>query len=355
MSVTSLLKLPDVCEQLDRIVPPVPKRISASLVAPPVTSSYALVGTAFDYALRFELERRYPHVRAELWVAETALLSRHLSPDAAALEALADETGIPVEVPAEPTFMGTRKRESGTLGVASQIVRRAREDVASFVRSPNPTPEERRAVAAHAIRLAKLDAVYRAGYVDPKMDTAEPGDVEDVLRLLDVAPCEALTDPQTLWLNPTFGRYSELVGGADCDLVSGDRLIDIKVTKNDAIQQNYMRQLVSYAILGRGVRGEDPAWPDVRHVGIYFTRHGHLWTIPADAIFENPAYADVEAWYFERAAKEFGARSARVAPRKTRTKPVEPAVSVKDKGSARRGKPVAKTSKKGAKKKRAKK
>lgn len=337
MSVTSLLKLPDVCEQLDRLVPNFPKRISEPLVAPPVTRSYALVGTAFDYALRFELERRYPHVRTERWVAEAALdvLLHRADPLRSSSEQIAEAVG--------------------TWTKAESIVKRARREVGAYVKDPAPSTEARAAMAAHAIRLAKLDALYRAAYVDPKMDIAEPGDVEDVVRLLDVAPYEAITNPKTLWLNPTFGRYSELVGGADCDLVSGDRLIDVKVTKNDAIQQEYMRQVVSYAILGRGVRGDDPAWPDVRHVGIYFARHGHLWTVPADAIFANRAYAEVEAWYFKRAAKEFGATLADLAPRKPRTKTVEPAVSVKVKGSPRRSKPVTKTAKKGAKKKRAKK
>lgn len=274
MSVTSLLKLADVRKQLDRLVPDYPRRISAPLVAPPVTRSYALVGTAFDYALRFELERRCPHVQTKPWVAEAAMNVWQIS--------------------------------MMTLTRAETILMNARCDVSTYVKDPAPSVETRATMAAHAIHLAKLDAVYRAAYVDPNMDIAESGDVDDVMRLLDIAPYEELTNPSTLWLNPTFGRYSEIVGGADCDLVSGDRLIDVKVTKNDAILPNYMRQLVSYAILGRGVRNDDPTWPSVRHIGIYFARHGHLWTLPSAAIFENPAYEDVEAWYFERATKEFG-------------------------------------------------
>lgn len=288
MSVTSLLEFLDVCKQLDRLVPTFPRRIAAPLVAPPATRSYALIGTAFDYALRFELERRYPHVRTKRWVAE------------AALDKLLDVDRL-LSLPEPAEIMAAWS----TAETAKTIVERARCEVGAYIKNLAPSTEARVTMAEHAIRLAKLDAVYRANYVDPRMDIVEPGNVEDVLRLLDVVPYEALAHPTILWLNPTFGRYSELVDGADCDLISGDRLIDIKVTKNNAIQKEYMRQLVSYAILQLGARGDDPVWPDVRHIGIYFARHGHLWTVPVDTIFANPAYAEVEAWYFERAAKEF--------------------------------------------------
>jgi hypothetical protein len=277
MSVVSLLELPEVCEQLDRIIPTFPPRISASLVAPPVTRAYALVGTAFDYAARFELQRRYPHVRTKDWVAENAL------------DRLSNYTD-----------------DKRVLKGAKNLVTTARRDCEAYVLTKNPSAEARATMAAHSIRLAKLDSVFRAGFVDPNMETADPGDVQDILRLLDVAPYEQLSHATTLWLNPIFDRYSGIVGGADCDLVSGDRLIDIKVTKSEAIQQKYVRQIVSYAILGRGARADSPEWPEIRHVGIYFARHAHLWTIPVENIFNHPDYAMVEKWYFQRAAEEFG-------------------------------------------------
>src|SRR3989442_2377888 len=38
--------------------------------APPVTNHYPLVGTAFDYFLRFDIQRQYPHVISQTWVAQ---------------------------------------------------------------------------------------------------------------------------------------------------------------------------------------------------------------------------------------------------------------------------------------------
>ncbi|RLJ00615.1 MAG: hypothetical protein DRP08_06425 [Candidatus Aenigmatarchaeota archaeon] len=43
-------------------------------------------------------------------------------------------------------------------------------------------------------------------------------------------------------LNPTFGRASELVHGADCDLVIDDTIIDIKTTQETKFRRDYFSQ-----------------------------------------------------------------------------------------------------------------
>ena len=73
MSVKSLIAVPEVRERLDDILPPIAKLANLPLKVPPRTSHYALVGTAFDYALRFELQRRNRHAIGRRWVAEGAL------------------------------------------------------------------------------------------------------------------------------------------------------------------------------------------------------------------------------------------------------------------------------------------
>ena len=44
-------------------------------------------------------------------------------------------------------------------------------------------------LAAHAIRLAKLDDVYRALDLDPTFEEADPEDVEDLLIVPRVTDC----------------------------------------------------------------------------------------------------------------------------------------------------------------------
>ena len=272
MSVVELLKHPEACKLLDSVIPPFPRQISEPIITLPVTNLYSLVGTAFDYAIRFELERLYSHARTERWVSEAAVtLTR-----------------------------GNQRKK------ARKILDAAKADFESYVKNPNPSAATRAIVAAHAIRLAKLDVICRAGYMDPAMDVADPGDVQDILQLLAVAPYSKLAHPTTMYLNPTFGHYSLVVGGADCDLISGDALIDIKVTKKDNIDARYVRQLVSYIILARGARKEDTTFPDIRSIGVYFARHAHLWTLPVKSITGNPQFPEVESAYLDYAQDVYG-------------------------------------------------
>ena len=272
MSVVDLLKHPKVCKLLDSVIPPFPRQISAPIIMPPVTNRYSLVGTAFDYAIRFELERLNPHACTEMWVSEVAVTR---------------------------TWGIQRKK-------AQKILDAAKADFETYVKNPIPSIATRTIMAAHAIRLAKLDVIYRADYTDPAMDVADPDDVQDILQLLAAAPYSTLAHPTTLYLNPTFGHYSHVVGGADCDLISGDALIDIKVTKNANIDASYVRQLLSYIILARGSRKKDTTFPDIHFLGVYFARHAHLWTLPVKSITDNPQFPAVEASYLDYAQDIYG-------------------------------------------------
>lgn len=72
MSLTSFVGMPDVKAKLKPLRPKLPRRLSAPVKVEPRSKRYMLVGTAFDYLLRFELQRRAPHAISERWVAESA-------------------------------------------------------------------------------------------------------------------------------------------------------------------------------------------------------------------------------------------------------------------------------------------
>lgn len=161
MSVVELLNSREVCGLLDSVMPPLEHRITVPMIAPPVTNHYPLVGTAFDYAIRFELQRRYPYpyVCAKPWVSESAV-----------------------------NLINARLRRH-----VNKILGAAKADFQRYITCRTPDKTARRAMAAHAIRLAKIDAIYRAGFVDPTMDVADPGDVRDVLQLLSKVPYGTLS------------------------------------------------------------------------------------------------------------------------------------------------------------------
>jgi hypothetical protein len=52
----------------------------------------------------------------------------------------------------------------------------------------NPASDTRKALAFHALRLARIDPSSRSMYVDPEPEKVEASDVDDVVELLRNAP-----------------------------------------------------------------------------------------------------------------------------------------------------------------------
>ena len=122
-------------------------------------------------------------------------------------------------------------------------------------------------LAAHTLRLARLDAVVRAGKLDPNFEMGDPEDVQDLLALIADVPFDQLIHETVLFLNPTFGESSRLVGGADCDLIAGDMLVEVKTTKKPTMKGGDIDQLFGYLFLARNERitnHRDPRNPPAR-------------------------------------------------------------------------------------------
>jgi hypothetical protein len=276
MSLTSFVEDPDVKAMIRQFRPKLSRRIPAQLLVPPRSNRYSLVGTAFDYLLRFEIQRRASHAVVRPWVAEEVpeILRRY------------ERVGL---VP------------SGTAERSRTTVAEAQATVAAYIRCSSSV--EQADVAGHAIRLAKLDGIYRAGdrALEGDLFGAAPEDVEDLLGMLAIAPFEMLLHDQVLLLNPTFGEASELVDGADADLICGDSLLECKTSKKGEVQTRDLDQLFGYFLLARQQRGTDGRFPDVRRVACYFARHAYLWPIDVRVWTWNPDFLNTEAWFFTRA------------------------------------------------------
>src|SRR5437867_45818 len=72
MSLTRFLDMAEVKGSVKTLRPKLPRKINAPLKVAPRSNRYMMVGTAFDYLLRFELQRRAPHAISECLVAEDA-------------------------------------------------------------------------------------------------------------------------------------------------------------------------------------------------------------------------------------------------------------------------------------------
>ncbi len=294
MSLTSFLEMSDVAARLKALRPKVPRKLDAPLRVEPRSNRYTIVGTAFDYLLRFELQRRAPHAVSRKWMAEsTPDLLWPKGDDGMAV--MRDELCAACQLP--PEEAGRRARA---------IVQNAKTALDVHLKTKAPQRAELGPLAAHAIRLAKLDEVVRAlRPLDPHFEAADPEDVEDLLGMLAIVPFESLLEPKVVLLNPDFKESSELVRGADTDLIAGDILIDFKVTKKGEVAARDLDQLLGYYMLARNQRRLDGAYPEIRRTALYFCRHACLRVLDVSTWLACPQFAQIEKWFFQRVKEVF--------------------------------------------------
>ena len=201
VSLSTFVERKDVKEYLRLNVAKPWFQVRAEIKAPPLTTSYGWTGTAFDYAMRFYLQKLNPCAKVRRWLAEES---------AALVVASRRETAR------------TKKRVLG-------IVETAKDCVRSYLKCKRDAKPGRELIRA-AVDLAQLDLVYRIGLLD--LRPINDAMVEDIGNMLALVRPDDFRAKRTCVLNPTFGAASELVGGADGDLFIDGTLVDIKVNKH---------------------------------------------------------------------------------------------------------------------------
>lgn len=312
MSLLDFVELPDVKERLSRILPEYQRNQRVERIIHPSNDDGGIrrtIGTAFDYAFRIELERRIGRVQQQQWVAEVGLAK------------------LKRRAKVSPTFarmlraVGLPYRRTRSLGPTIRKVEAAICDARAFtkryVRNPSPRLPTKLKLAAHAFRLARFDAIYRAGRHDKLFVKPKASDLEEIVTMLDAVPWASFKKRRTL-LNPTFGEYSLAVGGADADVITGDMLLDIKVKQDAIIDKADIRQVVGYLLLARAARRSGAKLPELETIGIYFARHSHMWTASVAEMVAMPEFAEVEVWFIERVIRNRQFPGLRIAKR---TKP----------------------------------
>lgn len=296
VSLTSLLADRDVRMLFKETFNFKPFDIGAELKAPPVTKRYSMVGSAFDYLARWWLKRKFPRTNEKPWVAEAAV--NVLRMRAGELVVIKTENGSlwePVDDWLDEN--GKLKRRPGdnvqvshATGVTPEkkrlasLAARTLESAKSAQRDYLRTGQATDGMFEAVIGLANLDVVFRAGITDQVGTTPDAGDVSDLRslwRTLETGGLRNIGEP--LALNPTFGPASGLVGGADADIVANGLLVDIKTTKKGRFERQYFDQLVGYWALS--IIGDINSYDGrIDSLGIYFSRHGVLSTLPLPEI-----------------------------------------------------------------------
>jgi hypothetical protein len=244
------------------------------LVAPPITKRYTTVGTAFDYLLRFVIQRLNPRAIAKRhWVADNAIRLLIL---VAHDESLFDK--------------------------GQRIVFGARKNLKEYLK----TGQMSDALIESALLLATLDPIFRAGVGHEMIGNVDKGDIQDLKALLSVVDERMFAAKNLCLMNPTFGAASVLVGGADADLVIDDTIIDIKTTKKLALDQTNLDQVLGYYVLHHigGVGELDPK-PNIAKVAIFFSRYGYLHVMQLSDLVNPTTFPDFVQWFQRRAAEAF--------------------------------------------------
>jgi len=268
-----------------RLVHPTVK-FERGLQAPPLTTNYRIVEGAFDYLLRFLLQRINPHARAAPWLAERG----------AEIIALGQGAAKGQDVP-------TISRHPRRLRAAAYLAD-AKRRYRTYVENGQVT--ENLLLAAH--RLAHLEVAFRAGAdrVDWRsINYLSPEDAADLKALLKLVDEKAFCTSRACIAKPQLGA-ADLVGGAEPDLILGDCLVNVQTTKDGKVDVRDFYQLVAcWLLLGLGgVAGEDGKIEQlpVTSIGIYLSRFGQLWRVPVEQVLPASVVGDTTRWFVEAAS-----------------------------------------------------
>ncbi|OIQ72020.1 hypothetical protein GALL_463610 [mine drainage metagenome] len=256
------------------------------LIAEPKTLNYGLVGTAFDYRLRFRIERENkcdtrPWI-ASLWSGSSFVAQSELS-----------EAGLDIDI----NYMS--ERSSSIEDINSE----ARTLLDLYLKTGNMTD----ALIESALKLATIDIVFRSGRYEDQIGIVNPLDIADLSNLFELIDADKFKSNQSCYLNPTFGIGSELVNGADADLIIDGALIDIKTTKKSDFSWAYFDQLVGYLLL-HAIDCEHQNIPrSIERLGIYFSRHNCLFLVNVTDLIDESMLPDV-VHSFRNLVKQSGNR-----------------------------------------------
>ncbi len=252
--------------------------------APSLAANPRIVGTAFDYLLRFFLQRINGIAEIGRWIAESGVARIGFSD-----YGYDDESG---------TVSNSSNR---LIRKADTYIKEAKQEHQAYLKTGLVTDK----LLFACLRLAYLDVAYRAGpdRIDwPHLKKPDAKDVADLRALLLIVNEPSFRAKHTCLLNPTFGAATELVRGADADLFIDDCLIDIKTTKNPYFDKRDFLQLIGYYLLhgfdGIG-HGLNTKKRNVTSLAIYFARYGFLWKVAVDDILPPDSVPETAKWFFE--------------------------------------------------------
>jgi hypothetical protein len=271
MSLTSFIAQKDVKAKLKAYFPLSPVKLPALELIPPCTTHYSLIGTAFDYVMRFALKRLYPQAGDSAWIAEHVVQPGRLR-----------------------LIIDDYRQEVAEK--AAQQVALAKKMYQQYLKTGKVTDN----LFVAALLLAQIDPYFRAGILALPLGEIDQEDVNDLRQLYEAVPWHHLTAKQLCLLDPTFGA-SSMIGGADVDLILDGRMIDIKTTIKLQVTRDHLNQLLGYYLLHRlaGINGA-PKGHAITTLGIYFSRYAYVQTWPIETFIDEKHLPAILRWFVKR-------------------------------------------------------
>lgn len=259
MSLSTFINKKEVKEKFKQFLI-VPKLEKSEIIAFPFTNNYSLIGTAFDYFLRFYIKSHNPQSIIKKWVAELAIERLEL------IKNKENQNNLNDFIDYLKIILNSSKKEYNYF-IKNKIIRKE--------------------LFMSCLLLAQIDPIYRAGIIDKNIGNVDPRDIEDLKNLSSLIKLENFKSETQCLLNPTFGKASNIIGGADADLIIDNCIIEIKITKYLKLDRNFINQLIGYYYLSL-IGGIDNSKSNkIEKVAVYFSRHGKLFTYNISEIIKD--------------------------------------------------------------------
>jgi len=288
MSLTSILSDKNNQGLRDKLKTEFPRpafSIKTEIKAAPLTNNWGIVGTAFDYLMRFYLQHHNKNtfIQRGTWIADHSYktLTNQFS--------TSKQTEVITGFHRDKIF-----KTKDLLKIITDQYNQTKTNYSKFIANGQLTDD----LIANTIYLAKLDAYFRAGIIDQNFDNHNADDIKDLRAIISLVDNKHFTAKEKCYFNPTFGEGSMLVGGADADLIIDNTLIDIKATKHLKLDREHLNQVLGYYILSLiGGVNDNPNDRPIEDIGLYFARHGELWTIPLHQFGDQRKFEEFKDWF----------------------------------------------------------
>ena len=245
-------------------------KLDSPILAPPLTSNNQLVGIAFDYLMRFYLERINVGSKTSVWAAEEGVI-----------------------------LLGLLEGTSDKYEIAKSYLESARNLYWSFIQDGFLTDE----LISAALRLAHLEGSRRSGAFNADLVTCDERDIADLRKLMSLVQEQDFLSRKACYLNPTFGSTH-----SNADLIIDDKLIEIKTVQSLVLDRRHLHQLVHYYIV-LSLEGIDVGCKrhlnyfeeecEVNQICIYFSRHGYLHVMKIADVINPENLPGFVKWYIE--------------------------------------------------------